>query len=208
MNRKVFPRGEDDLRAFSDLVRSKGMRLNLHYVSGGIGLRDPTYVGAKPDRRLAGWVRGDAGQGRQSHGCGAGLPAGRRRKLSARVCLDFFHHNHVRIEDEIVHVGFLRALADGTWLLRKCRRGQSGTRAAAHAAGAEAQGLVVAYGQNYVPDNDSSLLDEMARNYAAFLNRCGICAQRVRRRGDPLLQRCAGAIASSPRGCTRTWTIP
>jgi len=173
VNRKIFPRGEDDLRELSDLVRSKGMRLNLHYVSGGIGLTDRTYVGTRPDRRLAGWVRGTlattAGPSdtelafRPAPGasCPPALP-------------NFFHHNHIRIGDEIVHVGSFEPLADGTWLLHRCRRGQSGTRPEPHAAGAEAQGLVVAYGQNYVPDNDSALLDEMAGNYASFLNRCGI----------------------------------
>ena len=173
VNRKLFPRGEEDLRAFSDLVRSRGLRLNLHYVSGGIGLTDPTYVGIKPDRRLAGWVRGTLAK--TAGPADAELVFRPTPGASYPPTLpDFFHHNHVRIEDEIVHVGSFEPLADGTWLLHKCRRGQSGTRAASHAAGAEAQGLVVAYGQNYVPDNDSSLLDEMARNYAAFLNRCGI----------------------------------
>jgi len=173
VNRQLFPRGEEDLRAFSDLVHSKGMRLNLHYFSGGIGLTDPTYVGIRPDRRLADWVRGTLTKAAGPADAelvfrpdpGASYPP---------ALLDFFHHNHVRLEDEIVHVGSCEPLADGTWLLHKCRRGQSGTRSASHAVSAEAQGLVVAYGQNYVPDNDSSLLDEMARNYAAFLNRCGI----------------------------------
>jgi hypothetical protein len=45
VNRTVFPRGETDLREFAEFVRSRGMYLALHYVSGGIGLRDPLYVG-------------------------------------------------------------------------------------------------------------------------------------------------------------------
>jgi hypothetical protein len=85
--------GADDLRAFSELVRSKGMRLNLHYVSGGIGLADPTYVGSKPDRRLAGWVQGTlANAGRSDHDgrrSGAGSGAVSRVPASAipwRLC--------------------------------------------------------------------------------------------------------------------------
>lgn len=173
VNRKIFPRGETDLRAFSDELRAKGMRLNLHYVSGGIGRTDPTYVGAKPDRRLAGWVRGTLAKA-----AGSGdkqvifqPPAGSRYPPELP---DLFNHEHVRIEDEIIHVGTFEPWADGTWLLKNCRRGQYLTKAAEHAAGADAQGLVAAYGQNFVPDNDSSLLDEMARSYAVFLNRCGI----------------------------------
>ena len=58
VNRKVFPRGEADLTAFADELRAKGIRLNLHYVSGGIGPLDPLYVAAKPDHRLASWGSG------------------------------------------------------------------------------------------------------------------------------------------------------
>ncbi len=173
VNRRVFPRGERDLRTFSDELRAKGLRLNLHYVSGGIGCADPKYVGAKPDRRLAGWVRGALAKPAATNDAVLVFrpPAGTVYPPALPHC---FEHNHVRIEDEIVRVGSFEPAADGTWLLKQCRRGQFGTKAAAHAAGAEAQGLVVAYGQNYVPDNGSSLLEEMARNYAEFLNRCGI----------------------------------
>lgn len=87
---------------------------------------------------------------------------------------NFFEHNHVRIEDEIVLVGSFEKAPDGTWLLKSCRRGQFQTKAATHQAGTDAVGLVVAYGQNYVPDNDSTLLDEVAANYAKLINTCGI----------------------------------
>ncbi|MCX7008476.1 MAG: hypothetical protein NTY53_14705, partial [Kiritimatiellaeota bacterium] len=173
VNRKVFPNGEDDLRAFSDLVRAKGMRLNLHYVSGGIGRDDPTYVGSKPDRRLAGWVHGTLAKPTSSTDTELAFAPPARASYPPALP-HFFEHNHVRIEDEIVQVGSFECAPDGSWLLKKCRRGQFLTQSAAHTAGAEAQGLVVAYGQNYVPDNDSTLLDEMATNFAGFVNRCGI----------------------------------
>ncbi|MCX5683573.1 MAG: hypothetical protein NT049_07815, partial [Planctomycetota bacterium] len=173
VNRKVFPNGEDDLRAFSEVVRSKGMRLNLHYVSGGIGKTDPTYVGSKPDRRLAGWVRGTLAK--------PASPADTELMFKPPAGAEyppdlphFFEYQHVRIEDEIVQVGSFEKARDGTWLLKQCKRGQFLTKAAAHAAGAESQGLVTAYGQNFVPDNDSTLLDEMAAGFAGLINRCGI----------------------------------
>jgi len=173
VNRNVFPHGEDDLRAFSDLLCAKGMRLNLHYVSGGVGRTDPQYVGTKPDRRLAGWVRGSLAKAASLNDpelafrpeAGATYPP---------LLPHFYEHNHVRIEDEIVRVGSFEIAADGIWTLRKCGRGQFLTKAVEHASGTEGQGLVVAYGQNYVPDNDSTLLDEVAVNYAQFVNRCGI----------------------------------
>jgi len=173
VNRKVFPNGEDDLRGFSDLVRAKGMRLNLHYVSGGIGRSDPAYVGSKPDRRLAGWVRGALAKAASATDTDLAFapPAGASYPPDLP---HFFEHNHVRIEDEMVMVGSFETTKDGAWLLKRCKRGLFLTKAVAHAAGAEVQGLVVPYGQNYVPDNDSTLLHEVAANYAGFINRCGI----------------------------------
>lgn len=173
VNRKVFPNGEDDLRAFSEFVRAKGMRLNLHYVSGGLGRTDPTYVGSKPDRRLANWIQGTLARpsGADDTDLAFQPPTGADYPPELP---HFFEHNHVRIEDEIVRVGSFEKAADGTWLLKKCQRGQFLTKKAAHAAGADAAGLVVAYGQNYVPDNDSTLLDEVAGNYAKLINACGI----------------------------------
>ena len=175
VNRTVFPRGETDLREFSDYVRSQGMYLALHYVSGGIGLRDPVYVGQKPDRRFASW-----GGGRLARAVGAAdttlvfqpasgvVPPAQHRPAYPH----FVEWNLLRVGDELVRLGTIEPGPDGTWTVTRCQRGQGLTKAAAHANGAEAAGLLVAYGQNLVPDNDSTLLDEVAQNYAGLLNRC------------------------------------
>ena len=177
VNRTVFPRGEADLREFSEFVRGQGMYLALHYVSGGIGLRDPLYVGQKPDRRFASW-----GGGRLAHEVEASdatvvfqpapgvVPPGQHRPPYPH----FEQWNLLRIGDELVRCGTIEPGTDGTWTLSRCQRGQGSTKAAAHAAGAEMAGLLVAYGQNLVPDNDSALLDEIAQNYAGLLNRCRV----------------------------------
>ena len=174
VNRKVFPNGEDDLRAFSGLVRSKGMRLNLHYVSGGIGRDDPAYVGSKPDRRLASWVRGTLAKPANATDTELAFKPPAGTSYPPELYDHCFEHDHVRIEDELVRVGSFEVADDGTWRLKQCQRGQYLTKAVAHAAGVEGQGLVAPYGQNYVPDNDSTLLDEVATNFAGFINRCGI----------------------------------
>ncbi len=175
VNRAVFPRGETDLREFSDFVRSQGMYLALHYVSGGIGLRDPLYVGQKPDRRFASW-----GGGRLARRVGAAdttlifqpgsgvVPPAEHRPAYPH----FFEWNLLRVGDELVRTGSIEPGTDGTWTLKNCQRGQGSTKAIAHPQGEDVAGLLVAYGQNLVPDNDSSLLDEVAQNYAGLLNRC------------------------------------
>lgn len=175
VNRAVFPRGETDLREFAEFVRGQGMYLALHYVSGGIGLRDPRYVGQKPDRRFATW-----GSGRLTKEIGPTdstlifqpapgvVPPAQHRPAYPR----FFEWNLLRVGDELVRLGSIEPGTNGTWKLARCQRGQGSTKGAAHARGGEAAGLLVAYGQNLVPDNDSTLLNEVATNYAGLLNRC------------------------------------
>jgi hypothetical protein len=175
VNARVFPRGEADLKQFAEEVRAKGMYLSLHYLSGGIGMKDPVYVGQHPDRRLAGWGAGTVASPvgvadttisfRPAPGV---EPPGDRR-------LAYFKEskwNWVRVGTEIVRIGSIERRADGSWSLNDCRRAQGSTRAAAHPAGEEAAGLFASYGQNFVPDNDSTLLGEIAANYAGLLNRC------------------------------------
>jgi hypothetical protein len=150
------------------------MYLALHYASGGIGLRDPLYVDQKPDRRVASW-----GGGRLVSAVGAAdttlifqpapgvVPPAQHRPAYP----DFFDWNMLRVGDELVRIGSIEPGVDGTWTLRQCRRGQGSTKASAHSQGEDVAGLLVAYGQNLVPDNDSTLLDEVAQHYAGLLNR-------------------------------------
>jgi hypothetical protein len=175
VNRTVFPRGETDLRAFSDFVRSRGMYLALHYVSGGIGLRDPVYVGQKPDRRFASWGAGrlalaasDADTTLVFQPAAGVVPPAQHQPAYRWE----FKWNMLRVGDELVGIGEIGAETDGTWTLKHCRRGAGSTKAAAHPSGEDCAGLLMAYGQNLIPDNHSTLLDEIATNYAGLLNRC------------------------------------
>ncbi len=183
INRAVFPRGEADLRAFSDELAAKGMLLKLHYVSGGIGMNDAARIGTRPDRRLASWVKGTVAEAvgpdertiafRPSSPVAMladdGQKLGRPRDLPG-----FFSYNVVRLDDELVEVGSFEKTDRGSWLLTGCRRGACGTVTAAHAVGGDGAGLVVPYGQNFVPDNDSTLLEDMAREFAGLVERCHI----------------------------------
>ncbi len=175
VNTTVFPRSEADLRAFAEEVRGRGMYLALHYLSGGIGMKDPVYVGQKPDPRLAGWGAGTlanpigAADATISFRPGPGVapPAERR--------LPFFKEsqwNWLRVGTEIVRFGGIERQADGSWLLKECRRAQGSTQATAHPQGEEAAGLFASYGQNFMPGNDSTLLREVTEKYAGLLNRC------------------------------------
>jgi hypothetical protein len=175
VNTKVFPRGEADLKELAQEVRSKGMYLALHYLSGGIGMKDPIYVGQNPDRRLAGWGVGTVGSPVGAADTTISFRPGPGVELPAERRLPFFKEsqwNWMRAGTEIVRIGSIERRADGLWWLKDCRRGQGSTLAAAHPEGEEAAGLFASYGQNFMPDNDSTLLGEVAENYAGLLNRC------------------------------------
>lgn len=175
VNTNVFPQGEADLREFADAVRSKGMYLALHYLSGGIGMKDPLYVGQKPDRRLASWCTGTIAKAVGATdttipflpALGVELPSERRVPFPKES-----QWNWMRLGDEIIRFASIEPHADGVWLLKGCGRAVGSTLAAVHPAGEEAGGLFASYGQNFVPGNDSTLLREVAENYAGLLNRC------------------------------------
>lgn len=172
VNPAVFPGGRPDLVAYSEALHRRGMQLRLHNVSGGIGLEDPEFVhGGAVDPRLATWVRGSLAAAIDDAAteipflpdAGAGLP---HLRLEPRL----WELRRFRIGAEIVEAGDLEDVDRPVWTLKRVRRGVDGTPRAAHAAGAEAAGLVCAYGQNYVPDTNGTLLEDLAARYAGLIN--------------------------------------
>ena len=179
VNEKVFPAGRADLRRYKDHLDSLGMKLALHTTCAGIGPFDPERIAAGVERNLASWCRGSlAGAIDAKSDTVTFRPApGQDVPLVVRHVANgpglrtaVFETNYVRIDDEIVRVGAFEDTDRPVWTLRRCERGYGATNPAAHADGTEAVGLLCAYGQNFVPDNDSPLLGEMAREFAEFAN--------------------------------------
>ena len=186
INKAVFPRGEEDLRAFSDYLRDRNMNLKLHYVSGGIGLRDPQYIGPSPDQRLASWGRGRLAQKADAKDTTLyfrpdpgtempfRVPDWSRRYTCPPALHEVFDFDFVVVGDEIIKVGAFEDTDKEVWRLEKCKRGQSMTKGDRHGKCAPVRGLISSYGAQFLPDNDSTLLTEMAQNYARMLNQCRI----------------------------------
>ena len=179
VNQQVFPRGRADLKRYSEYLAQHGMHLALHYVCGGIGPKDPRRIAVHVDRNLASWGRGELAQPidagsreirfRPAAGCEFPLVSGIGNN-SPGVVEHIWEPRFMRIDEEIVRVGELADLDQPVWILRNCQRGYGATAAAAHTGGAETVGLLAAYGQNFVPDDDSPLLEAMAREYADLAN--------------------------------------
>jgi hypothetical protein len=182
VNEQVFPAGRADLARYSEHLASHGMNLALHTTCAGIGPSDPDRIAKGVDRNLATWCRGsladavDATADTISFRPAAGqdvpfaLPFGNGPGIRTPI----FEIDYVRIDDEIIRVGKFEDTDRPVWTLRRCQRGHGATEPAPHADGAETVGLLSAYGQNFVPDNDSPLLGEMAREFAEFANEIGL----------------------------------
>lgn len=172
VNRAVFPGGRADLVAFGRQLHDRGMQWQLHSVSGGIGRKDPELVvGGRVDPRLATWVCGRLEKAVDDKATELIFrPDPEPHFPHLRLDSRNWNLRTFRIGSEIVTVGELFDLDQPVWTLRRVSRGVDGTPRSAHAADAEAAGLIVAYGQNYVPDNNSDLLTEMADRYAQIIN--------------------------------------
>ena len=195
IRRDIWPNGESDMRAYSDYLWENGIRLTIHYVSGGLGPEDPMYV-VKPDDRLASYGEFELVDAISESDTtlrvrplnGLELPylvddsnayprlPGMYRRM--------FCFQELRLGDEIIRVGEFsdtdppspKATArhgSDVWILTNCERGAN-TVVAAHAKDEHVKGLITAYGRMKLPDNDSSLLEEVAKGYAGLLNRCRI----------------------------------
>ena len=182
VNEKVFPAGRADLKRYSEHLASRGMKLAVHTTCAGIGPSDPERIAKGVSRDLASWCRGslvgavDASADTLSFRPAAGqdVPFAMHYGNGPGIRPPWFEINCVRIDDEIIHVGAFEDTDRPVWTLRHCQRGHGATEPASHAEAAETVGLLSAYGQNFVPDNDSPLLEEMAREYATFANEIGL----------------------------------
>jgi hypothetical protein len=83
----------------------------------------------------------------------------------------FFEHNSIilHIGDELMTFGAVSQ--ESPWRFTKLRRGAFGTKPAAHQKGAKARHLKECFGL-LVPDPESSLFEEIAKNHADIVNSC------------------------------------
>lgn len=179
VNEAVFPRGRADLKRYKGHLAERGMNLALHYTCAGVGPFDPQRIAGHVERNLATWCKGRLAEPADQDArtlsfqpeAGADLPfAPGLFGNGPGLRWHMFETCFVRIDDEIIRVGAFEDVDQTVWKLRNCQRAHGATVAASHAAGAETAGLLSAYGQNFVPGNDSPLLAEMAREFAQFAN--------------------------------------
>ena len=173
VHKAVFPRGEEDLKAFIDKLRANGMDAMLHSLCYGIGPEGSKYMGKgkKTDRRLSNWGKGKLEKPISATDTTILFRPNPGVKFPGPNDYGhWFKFNDVRIGDEIVQCQF-EDTDQPVWKLTKCVRGANATN---HEAGTEAVGLLKSYNQNYYPDSMTDLAEITAKDYAEFFNRLGV----------------------------------
>jgi hypothetical protein len=173
VNTKVFPRGEEDLKAFVDKLKANGLGAMMHTLCYGIGLEGSKYMGKgkKTDPRLANW-----GKGKLEKPISATdttilfRPDPGVKFPGPDTYPGYWKFTDVRIGEEIISCKFENT-DQPVWTLKDCKRG---AEPASHEAGTEVVGLLKAYGQNYYPDSRTDLPEITAKAYAEFFNRLGV----------------------------------
>ena len=180
VNPKVFPRGEEDLKAFIDKLKANGLGAMMHSLCYGIAAEGSKYMGKgkKTDRRIANWGKGKLEKSisptdttilfRPDPGVAYPDPGNGQPRLNGLPT--FFNISEILIGDEIIKCSFTDT-DQPVWTLKDCKRG---VEPAAHEAGTEVVGLLKAYGQNYYPASGTDLPEITAKDYAEFFNRLGV----------------------------------
>lgn len=88
------------------------------------------------------------------------------------IITGFFEHNSVvlHLDDELITFGHVSQ--EPPWRFGGLKRGAFGTKPATHPQGTKTRHLKECFGL-FVPDVESSLFEEIARNHAEIVNACG-----------------------------------
>ena len=163
-----YPEGRKSLKRVIDRIHAAGMLAGVHTYSEFINKSCP-YVTPVPDRRLG--VDAEFTLAATLDAATTSVPVAETTETMSATT-GFFIRNSVtvRIDDElIVYKGVSKTAPFG---FTECTRGAHGTTASTHAKGATVHHLRECFGL-FVPDGESTLYDEVARNLADLINECG-----------------------------------
>ncbi len=168
LNNEKWPDGWDAYRRIVNRLHDAGIGSIFHTYAFFID-KQSKYVRPVPDKRLdafraftlAADISADATE----------ITVAESTQAMTTVT-GFFEHNSVilHVGDELVAFGAVSQ--EPPWRFTKVQRGAFGTRAAGHEKGAKARHLKESFGL-LVPDPESTLFEEIARNHAEIVNSCG-----------------------------------
>jgi hypothetical protein len=164
----LFPHGLDGLKAVAGKLHEAGLNVGIHTLTGCIGTNDP-WVTPIPDPRLAvdSTFTLAAGLSETDASVSTDQPPGDLPTVWAYSS----RGNCIRIDDELIL--YSAVSNEPPYGFRQCRRGAFGTRPAPHAKGAPVAHLIARYGC-FIPDESSTLVNEVAERIAGVYNTCGL----------------------------------
>ncbi len=168
LNREKWPEGWDTYRGIVKRLHDAGIGSIFHTYAFFID-KQSNYVSPVPDKRLdafraftlTGDIAADASE----------ITVNESTQGMSTVT-GFFEHNSaiLHIDDELVTFGAVSQ--EAPWRFTKVQRGAFGTKVASHQKGAEARHLKECFGL-LVPNVESTLFEEIAKNHAEIVNSCG-----------------------------------
>ncbi len=167
-NRETYPQGRASLKAVVDRLHAAGIKAGLHTYAFFIDKKCP-WVTPVPDPRLA----KDA-----TFTLAEPLTADAKTVLVSEpttrmsAITGFFVRNSVTLQIDNELITYAGVAKEPPYAFTGCQRGAYGTKAAPHAQGAKAHHLKECFGL-FVPDGDSTMLDEVAARTAQTFNECG-----------------------------------
>lgn len=161
-----FPRGLASLKAVVDTIHAAGQLAGMHTLTGCISPGDP-FTSPVPDKRLAkDRVFTLAESVSEADGV---VPLLESPSGLHTIWAYASRGNVVQIGDELIQYTELQE--EAPYALTKCKRGAFGTKAQSHEKGATVSHLYVKY--SFQPDENSTLVDEVADCIAKVVNECG-----------------------------------
>jgi hypothetical protein len=167
INRRNFPDGLASLKRAVDKIHAAGLGAGVHVFGPSISPNDP-YVTPKPDDRLAAIACPPLAEAVDDKARTLTL-AGEADVPPKKPRSAAFPGYYLRVGDEIVR--YQEVEPGPPFRFTGCQRGTLGTKAAAHPAGTTVRGLLNLWGY-FVVDPDSTLADEVVRNFGQVFNAC------------------------------------
>ena len=167
LDRRKWPEGWDTYRSIVKRLHNAGIGSIFHTYAFFIDKRSK-YVTPVPDKRLDAFRTFTLAESIDPNGT---VITVNESTSGMSTVTGFFEHNSIilHIGDELVTFG--EVSQKPPWRFTKLNRGAFGTKPAAHQKGAKARHLKECFGL-LVPDAESSLFEEIAKNHADVVNAC------------------------------------
>lgn len=167
-NPKTFPEGRKSFKKIIDRLHEAGISAGLHTYAFFIDKKCP-WVTPKPDPRLAKDAEFTLSSGISADA--TAIPVVESTQSMSAIT-GFFVRNSVtlQIDDELITYKGIQK--EPPYAFTDCSRGAYSTTISPHSAQSKVHHLKECFGL-FVPDGDSTLLDEVASKSAEMFNECG-----------------------------------